>query len=757
MMRGLSRIANIALLAGAVAAPVGAAPGPATDSRIVVPADSARIDGVVVDAETGQPLGGTLVRIVGLGRQDVAHENGEFHLVNLPAGRHTVVFERIGYRQEVRIVELARRQVVELRVEMRPSALALPGIVVTGTAGARLGGEAVRPVNVVSGQELARKLDATLASTLQNEPGLAVTSIGPATARPVIRGLGGDRVLVLEDGARAGDLSSSSGDHALSVDPLNAQRIEVVRGPSALLYGSNAIGGVINVIRDEVPSSVPDRATGMVTLQGQSMNSGLGAGGSALVGAGEYALRGEGSFRTGSDVRTPTGPLSNTDLRTYSLAAGASRVTGRGHGGLAYRYYDNAYGIPGGFVGSHPEGVDIEMRRHSLHGEAHLRRSFGPFQALDLDAIYTNYYHRELEAADIIGTEFGLLTAAAEVIARHDERGPFSAGALGTRFSWTDFVAGGSTSTPPSQEWTAAAFLLEEMALGRTRLQGGARIDWHRIAPGDTTTQLDIGRVRTRTFASVSASLGAVYELTPVTSVGVSAARAYRTPDTGELFSQGPHLAAFSYEVGNPDLNAETGFGLDAFIRVAHDRMHGELAVFRNALNDYIYYRDTGTLSSGGLPIHQATGADAVLDGVEASFSWELVRHVVASGVVSWVRGTLTTDDTPLPMMPPLHGHLAGRYERPAYAVGVTVRAAAEQDRVAAAEFETATPGYTTLDFDAGYRWSALGRVHSITMRLDNATDALILDHLSRIRDRDTGVRAPGPGRNVSLIYRVIF
>ncbi|CAN5692525.1 TonB-dependent receptor [soil metagenome] len=748
-MHGLMRIALVASMA-VVVIPMDSASG------APLSADSAVIEGVVIDAASGAPLPGTHVRVVGLGRGDLTHEGGEFHLLNLPAGRHTVLFERIGYRQEVRVVELTRRQVVQLRVELRASAIALPGIVVTGTSQAQLGDQAVRPTNVVAGQDLARKLDATIASTLQNEPGLAVTSVGPATARPIVRGLGGDRVLVLEDGARIGDLSSTSSDHALSVDPLNAQRVEVVRGPNALLYGSNAIGGVINVIREEVPVSLPDRPTGMLSVQGQSMNSGLAAGGTVHVGLGSLALRSEGSYRGAGDLNTPDGVLDNTDLRTWSLSAGAARVGGGGHYGVAYRYYDNAYGIPGGFVGSHPQGVDIEMRRHSVHGQAHMRR-VGPFQSVDVDAKYTNYYHRELEAADIIGTEFGLLTAALEAIARHGVAGPFSSGALGTRFSWQDFVAGGSTDTPPSVEWTAAMFLLEELDAGSLRLQGGARIGWHSIEPLNTETELDIGEVRTRTFASVSGSLGALYSLTPGAAVGVSLARAYRTPDTNELFSQGPHLAAFSFEVGNPDLDAEVGLGVDAFVRVNRDRLNGELAAFRNALTNYIYYRDTGQVSRTGLPIYQATSADAVLVGFEASASAEPLRHVVLNGVVSHVHGTLTTNDQPLPMMPPLRAQLTARYETPSYSAGGTWRTAAAQQRVATEEFETPTVGYDVIDLDAGYRWVGFGRVHSLTLRLDNLTDARVYDHLSRIRDRESGRRAPGAGRGVSLVYRVVF
>jgi iron complex outermembrane recepter protein len=746
-----------AVVLAAVSAAPAAATEPAGRAEVGGAADSAAVEGIVVDDATGRPLPGTVVRILGLGRQDMTHEGGEFHLLNLPAGRHTVLFERLGYRREVRTVDLAPRQHVELRIEMRASAIELPGIVVTGAPRAGLGDQAVRPATVVAGHDLLRGMDATLAGTLEGQPGMAVSSIGPATARPVIRGLGGDRVLVLEDGARTGDLSAASADHAVSVDPLNVERIEVVRGPTALLYGSNAIGGVINVIRDQVPTSLPDRLTGTLSLQGQSVNEGLGAGATVRSAVGSVALRGEGSARTAGDLRTPAGTQENTGLRTLTLGGGLAHVAGTGHVGAAYRYYENAYGIPGGFVGAHPFGVDVEMRRHSVQGEAALRRALGPFSSMALHGSYSNYYHRELEAEDIVGTEFGLLTASAELIGRHDARGPFSSGAAGARVFWQDYQAAGM-ETPPSRELNAALFLLEEVELGRLRLQGGARLDWHevtpRAAPGLPLRDTDRGR----RFTSLSASLGGLYGLTPGVSVGASLARAYRTPDAGELFSRGPHLAAYSFEVGNPELDAEVGMGLDAFVRVTGDRLAGEVAVFRNTVDHYIYYRDTNVLEpETQLPIYQATGADAVLEGFEVSGSAELVRRLVVNGVASYVRGTRTTTDTPLPMMPPLQGQLTARYDRTGYFAGLTWRAARAQQRVATDEFETPTPGFSTFGAEAGLRWVGFGRVQALTLRLENIGDELVHDHLSRVRDRETGRRSPGPGRSASLMYRMIF
>src|SRR5690606_35375773 len=189
------------------------------------------------------------------------------------------------------------------------------------------------------------------------------------------------------------------------------------------------------------------------------------------------------------------------------------------------------------------------------------------------------------------------------------------------------------------REWTAAAFLLEEVGLGRVRLQGGARFDWHQVDPLEKDDDAEIGNIRTRTFGSVSGSLGALFAAGEGVGIGASVARAYRTPETGELFSEGPHLAAYSFEIGNPDLEAETGIGVDVFVRINRDRFHAELAGFHNALDNYIYYRDTGEQTGAGLPIYQATGTDAVLLGFEASAGAEIIAHLLLNGSISHVRG----------------------------------------------------------------------------------------------------------------------
>jgi iron complex outermembrane recepter protein len=465
---------------------------------------------------------------------------------------------------------------------------------------------------------------------------------------------------------------------------------------------------------------------------------------------GTVALRAEGALRGAGDLTVPGASLLNTGLRSYDVSVGASAIERWGHAGLAYRYYDNSYGVPGGFVGAHIEGVDVEMRRHALHGSTQYRPRSGPFTGIAGTVNYTNYYHRELEDVGITGTEFGLLTGAAEVVARHGAFGPFSEGALGVRGQWQDFAAGGSIGTPPAQEWWGAGFFLQEAAVGALVLQVGGRYDWHRVAPRAPAGGSPIGDVRTRDFGSASASLGAVYDLGAGWRVGTSVARAYRTPSVTELFSEGPHLAAYSFEVGNPDLDAESGIGVDAFLRVARDDLRAELAFFRNSITNYIYHSNTGRVTGEGLEIFQAVGEDALLEGFEASAEWNPLPRIALEGVLSHVRGSHRGSDAPLPMMPPLNGQLQLRYERTAYFVGGGWRGAAAQTRLG--EFEARTDGYGLFNLHAGYRWTAAGRNHNLSARFDNVTNVLHRDHLSRVKSI-----MPEAGRALSFTYRLIY
>lgn len=753
--------------AGLCAALLGLSTGP-TGAQLARPALPAPIPGstapgsvvgVVVDAATGEPLATVQVHVLELGRADLSHGDGEFHFDRLPEGRYTLSARRIGYAPAQLPVRVLGGDTTVVRVELQPSAIEVEGIVVTGSGRARDAADVFRPVTALGGQELNRQLGATVAATLAGEPGIQQRYNGPTASQPVIRGLGGDRVLVLEDGTRTGDVSSTSADHAVTIEPLTADRIEVVRGPAGLLYGSNALGGVVNVVREEVPRTRADRLIGTVSLQGESVNRGMTAGGVVHGSVGSVALRGEASGRWAGDTHTPLGVLPSTEVRGYNAAAGASWVRDAGFVGAAVRDYALTYGVPGTFggqtiPGAHEGGVEIELRRTAVRAEAALPTGFGPFNAVEWTSGITRFWQNEMEPGGTIGSQFGQVTGTGNLLARHKHaagelrtEGAIGAWGLGRDFA----VSGSSTGSRAAGQVALAGFVYEELAWSPLRLQAGARYDWTRISPHDRRAGA-FGEASPREFGAFSGSLALLAEAAPGVALGASVARAFRTPSIEELYSNGPHLADYSYNVGNSTLEPEIGVGVDLFARVSVPRLHGEAAVFRNQLDGFIYYAPTGEMDPrlGRFPVYRASQGDAVLEGAEGSVQWEAIRRVVLSGGASYVRGTLVDDGSPLPAMPPLHATLGARYDARGYFLSLGWEGAARQDRVG--EFEGPTGGRSLWNAGAGVNWTTWGRLQTLTLQVENALNESWRDHLSRIR-----AVAPQPGRNVRLLYRVNF
>ena len=736
--------------------------------------DTGVITGVVLDGTTKDPLAAALVKLGEVHRNEPTHERGEFRFGGLRPGTYTVIAERIGYHTQNQKITVRAGETANVRFALHPAVFELAELVVAGSLTARSGHELLSAASVVSGAELNRSLDQTVAATVQDEPGVSVSSMAPSTGRPVIRGLSGDRILILEDGQRPGDMSATSGDHAVAVDPLTAKQFEVVRGPMSLLYGSSALGGVVNVVREEIPTSLPDHAHGLLTTEGSSVNRGLSGGGYILTKVSGFALRAEASGRTSRDVSTPIGDLINTGTRTYNLAGGAARSGDWGHAGSSYRFYRNEYGIPGGFVGGHEHGVDIRMQRHTLRAES----EFHPHEAAFLSTISahivgTLYDHQEIEESGEIGTEFDQQTLSGELQARHDQQGILTQGAFGMRAQYRDITTGGSLKTPSTYDYAVAGYIVEEATVGALSIQAGARYDWSRYVPREITFIFVGGQevpVRERSFGAMSGSLGLLFAITPSSRVGASVSRAFRTPDFNELYSDGPHLAANSYDVGNPELRSETGTGMDLFARFSGEHVRGEIAAFRNVLSDFIFPSSQGRVESGpqrGRPRLQYANEDARFVGAEGEIEWNIAKRFVLHGTASYVQAEFTSerDSIPLfegqdtlflapsrhaPLIPPFNGRVGARYESPRYFGGADVRWASEQDRIG--DFETRTDGYAIVNLNAGLRFEQGVRFHTITLRIENVTDREYREHLSRIKDI-----MPQPGRNISLLYRLNF
>ena len=709
--------------------------------------------GHVVDMESGQAVGWTTVVIEGLDRARTSNAGGYFFFANVPSGVHTVRSLRIGYHEARFEVEVIAGDTTHVDLQMGHETLEVSAVIVEGE---RIHLSPLQEPEVVfSSAKLRQNLSRTIAETIDYEPGIAQRSMGPAPARPVLRGLGGDRLLVLEDGERTGDLSATSSDHAVAIEPMTTERIEVVRGPRTLLHGSNALAGVVNVVRGYVPSELPAGPRGSLTWQGESVNRGL-AGGLALEHAlGPVAVRADGSLRDARAIGTPRGELPNTGIRTGNTSVGAGMVGPWGHAGVSGSLYDSDYGIPPAPEGGgHEEGVDIELLREHLEARGEILAGPAWLQRLELHHSFSRYQHGEYEADGSLGMEFGVLSHHGGALAHLKPLGPMADGAAGVWYEYRNYAAAGLNFTPPADEYAGALYTYQETEAGPWSASAALRFDARRVEPREERDSRTVGRIRRRDFAGFSAGLSSHYRATPSLTLGSTVMRTFRAPGIEELFSEGPHLAAYSYEVGNGSLGTERGLGLEVFAEFRKQDGQIQLAFFRNAIDGYIFPKNTGerSLRRADLFRYKMVGEPVLMHGAEAAFDWRLARVWKGAGTLSYVRGRLTgLDDEPLPQLPPLQGRFTLAWEpSEALKAGAALRLAADQDRPG--EFEKPTGGYAVLDLSGEHHVHWRGRLHTLSLTLENATDAVYRNHLNRVKEF-----LPEPGRNLRLLHKVFF
>ncbi len=709
--------------------------------------------GHVIDAESGQPVGWTTVVIEGLDWARISDAGGYFSFADVPPGAYVLQTLHIGYHEARFEVEVVAGDTTHVDLAIGHESLRVETILVEGES-ASLVSPLRAPEVVFSGSKLRQNLSRTIAETIDYEPGIAQRSMGPAPARPVLRGLGGDRLLVVEDGERTGDLSGSSSDHAVAIEPMTTERIEVVRGPRTLLYGSNALAGVVNVVRGYVPSERPDGLGGSVTYQGESVNRGLSGGLTLKQALGPLALRFDSSLRHAGDIATPRGVLANTDIRTGNASVGLSLVRPWGHVGASGSLYDSDYGIPPDPQGGHPHGVSIDLQRQHLEGRGEILTGPAWLQRLELHHSFSRYQHGEFEASGDLGMEFGVLAHHSGALAHLNRTGPFANGAVGLWYEYRNYAAAGLNFTPPAEEYAGALFTYQEWEHGPWAVNAALRVDARRVEPREQRDSRKAGRIEPRNFAGLSAGLSNHYRASPILTLGATLMRTFRAPGVEELFSEGPHLAAYSYEVGNGDLDSERGLGLELFADYHREEGHLHLAFFRNAINGFIFPKNSGerSLRRADLFLYQTVGERVLMHGAEVAFDWHVADHWKTAGSFSYVRGHLIDrNHEPLPRLPPLQGHLSLTCE-PTEALSATIdlRLAADQNRIG--EFEKPTEGYAVLDFSSQYYAQWGGRLHTFALTLENATDAVYRNHLNRVKEI-----LPEPGRNLRLLHKIFF
>ncbi len=633
--------------------------------------------------------------------------------------------------------------------------------------------------SVVTGDVLTRDLRPTIGETLAHQPGVSATSFGPNASRPVLRGLQGDRVRILKDGIGSSDVSNTSVDHAVVINPLTADRIEVLRGPAALLYGSSAIGGVVNVIDSRIPRKVPDAIhVDAIGTYGSASNERSGSA-KVDVPAGQFvfhidgsysktddqriggyvltpALRAQAAASTDADIRdlaTLRGYLPNSGAKTWEIAGGVAYVGDNGNLGISYGHYDSLYGAPIRFSlvpGVEAEQVRLQVKqdRADLRGEINI--ADGVLEAIRLRAGFADYKHQEIAEDGSVGTTFlnKSIESRLELVQR--KRGSWR-GAWGAQLAIRDFnVIGDEAFVPKNTTQQVGVFTLHTFEWDKFKAELGARYE-HTALDADASATIGSPAYK-RSYDAYSGSIGASYKVADALSLGLSLSHTERAPAAEELFADGPHAGTQAFEVGNPDFRKEISNGLEATLRGHGAGWNFSLAAYHNWFDNFIYETPTGAVQDD-LPVYQFNQASARFWGIEAEASARVAEiagaEISIDGLADYTNATVQSVG-PVPRIPPLrllggieakHGGVNGRVE---------VEWNDKQTRIAA--FETPTAGFTIVNASLGFHPFGEDNPTSLLLSANNIFDVDARRHASFLKDY-----APLAGRDLRATVRVSF
>ena len=655
--------------------------------------------------------------------------------------------------------------------------------------------DVLQGTSVISGEELTRNLRPTIGETLARQPGVSATSFGPSASRPILRGFQGDRIRVLTDGIGSIDVSNTSVDHAVIIDPLLAERVEVLRGPSALLFGSSAVGGVVNVIDTRIPRSVPQngyRLNGIANYGSAANERSGGAAGDVAVGE-QLVLHADGSYLKADDLRTGKGyllspaaraaalsqvglpqdgdepidfaasaalrnRLPNSAAETWTAGAGASIITDTGNLGVSYSHYDSLYGVPIRYataVGQEQEAprLSVVQNRVDLRGEVQTGGDI--FDKIRIRAGQATYRHFELEEDDSVGTAFYNKGLEGRLEIVQANRGGWQ-GASGVQYFNRIFnVVGDEAFLPKNETNQTGFFTLQQYSAGPFRAEGGLRYEMTDVS-GRTPADSDRFFGGTRRFEALSGSIGASYAIADGIRIGLNGSRTERAPSAEELLANGPHAGTQAYELGSPDFRLEKSWGLEATLHAHGDGYSFDASAYYNTFSNYISENRVAQAvcearsDEVDLPCFQYQQGDARYYGFEGDASVRLARiggyTINADLLGDYVHASIV-DDGPVPRIPP--ARVLGGIEAQGDRIGgrVEVEHAFAQNRLAA--FETRTDDYTMVNASASLSPFGKDSKTSLLLSANNIFDVVARRHSSFLKDF-----APLAGRDIRVTLR---
>lgn len=637
------------------------------------------------------------------------------------------------------------------------------------------------PFSALDSDEILRESGSSLGDLLDGQPGVTSTSFGGGASRPIIRGFDGPRVKILDSGIEALDVSSTSPDHGVAIEPLLVERIEILRGPSTLLYGSSAIGGVVNVIGREIPRTPAE--DGMIEGGFEASHDTVSDGETALgymkFGGPNWAISVTGLKRDNDDYDIPddaesgrggehnddddhdeeeaeSGTLENSFVETDAYSIGGTWFFDQGsYFGVSFSSYESQYGVPGHGHHHHEDGdddgaeeeesVEIDLDRKRYDAEVVLQEPLDWIEAARFRLGYTDYEHTEFEG-DNTGTVFEIEGWEFRGEIAHREFTIFDEGVAGVQFSDTDFSAAGEEAfTPPATTRNQAFFVSEHIHGDALHWDFGARVEYQTVDPDGVSGSYS------NTALSIAAS--AIWELADNHSLALSLQRSQRHASSTELYADGPHLATEQYEIGDPDLDLETAYGVDLRYNYSAKDWSATVSAFYTYFDNYIYSEETSA-EIDELPVFEFTAVDALFWGFEAEadyLAYQSGNSYLTLGLLAdYVRATNEDDNEDLPRIPPLRLGATVRLDHGPWSAGLLLRHNFELSETGPEESKT--DSFTELDLDLSRSFVVKTGEWTLFAQARNLLDEEIRHHSSLLKDV-----APQPGLNVRVGVRYQF
>lgn len=642
--------------------------------------------------------------------------------------------------------------------------------------------------SVLTGTNLTVAIRPTIGETIEHTPGASATSFGPNASRPILRGLQGERVRVLTDGIGSIDVSNTSVDHAVAINPLLAERIEILRGPEALLYGSAAIGGVVNVLDKRIPRTMPEsiHADALLTYGSASNERSAAAAIDAPIGGGfvahvdgsylktgnmrigGYALSPEARAEALASAQLPADPdaeepidfaanaairgkLPNSAAKTWTTGVGLAYVDGDSHYGISYSHYDSLYGVPVRYAtlpGEEQEGPRLSLVQNRIDARAEIDTDGSLIQTVRARLGYARYRHFELEEDGSVGTAFYNNGLEGRVELVQADRGIWH-GATGGQFFVRDFnVVGDEAFLPRNQTQQIGLFTLQQLDFGQFKIEGGLRYEksWLSASPFEDQPQFFSGG---RNFDTLSGSLGASYKLSENWRIGANLSRTERAPAAEELFANGPHAGTEAFEIGNPDFKTERSWGLEGVLHGQGQGYTFHASVYYNWFDNFIFDNLNGQIEDG-LPVFVYQQAKARFYGAEIEASADLATlgdYTIKADALGDVVRAKITNFGPAPRIPPLRllGGLSAVSDR--IEGRVEVEWADKARRLAV--FETPTDSYTMVNASLTLRPFTDRPDTTLSLTAHNIFDVDARRHASYLKDF-----APLAGRDIRVTAR---